>query len=98
MLDREKGNIDVTVFKESRMYTTLSFSAFKNHYQCFKMIYNHAIRYNIAGGEVAEEAQTSAYKKEELHEVRKKAIKTWVNTPTDERFTALHFSTYHGNI
>lgn len=22
----------------------------------------------------------------------------WVNTPTDERFTALHFSTYHGNI
>ena len=36
--------------------------------------------------------------KDELQDLRKKAIKTWVNTPTDERFTALHFSTYHGNI
>ena len=22
----------------------------------------------------------------------------WINTPTDERFTALHFATYHGNM
>lgn len=27
-----------------------------------------------------------------------KQLSTWVNMPTDERFTALHFSTYHGNI
>ena len=31
MLDQEKENIDVTKLKESRMYTALSFSAFKNH-------------------------------------------------------------------
>ena len=24
-------------------------------------------------------------------------MRDWVNTPTDEKFTALHFSTYHGN-
>ena len=24
-------------------------------------------------------------------------MRDWVNMPTDERFTALHFSTYHGN-
>ena len=31
MLNQEKGNIDVTLLKESRMYTALSFAAFKNH-------------------------------------------------------------------
>ena len=51
MLEKEKGVIDVTQLKESRMYTALSFAAFKNHSQCFKIIYKHGIKYNIAGGE-----------------------------------------------
>mmetsp|Transcript_6756 Transcript_6756/g.4875 ORF Transcript_6756/g.4875 Transcript_6756/m.4875 type:complete len:178 (+) Transcript_6756:655-1188(+) len=25
-------------------------------------------------------------------------IKDWVDTPTDEKFTAIHFATYHGNF
>lgn len=25
-------------------------------------------------------------------------IKDWVNQPTDEKFTAIHFATYHGNF
>ena len=29
---------------------------------------------------------------------RRTELATWVNMPTDEKFTALHFSTYHGNI
>jgi len=53
MLIQEKGKIDVTNLKESRLYTALSFSAFKNHTQCFKAIYKHAIEYNIAGGKAA---------------------------------------------
>ena len=28
----------------------------------------------------------------------KQALRDWVNQPTDERFTALHFATYHGNF
>ena len=28
---------------------------------------------------------------------KKRILSKWANTPTDEEFTALHFSTYHGN-
>ena len=66
MLDRERDNIDVTKLKESRMYTALSFSAFKNHQQCFKTVWNHAVRYNIAGGEQAMEKATTAVLKGEI--------------------------------
>jgi len=51
ILEQEKGQIDVTTLKESRLYSALSFAAFKNHQQCFKIIYTHALRYNIAGGD-----------------------------------------------
>ena len=98
MLDQEKENIDVTKLKESRMYTALSFSAFKNHQQCFKIIYDHAIKFNIAGGIEAQMAANTAVKKGEYMLQRRKAIQQWVNLPTDERFSALHFSTYHGNF
>jgi len=30
--------------------------------------------------------------------LRRRQVTLWVDTPTDERFTALHFATYHGNI
>ena len=43
------------------------------------------MKYNLASG--------SDFQKETTQ-----AIKNWVNAPTDEKFTALHFSTYHGNI
>ena len=51
ILNQEKERIDVTQLKESRMYTALSFASFKNHYHCFKIIYKHALKYNLAGGE-----------------------------------------------
>ena len=31
-------------------------------------------------------------------ENNKEALMEWVNEPTDEKFTALHFATYHGNF
>lgn len=74
MLGQEKGNIDVTKLKESRMYTALSFAAFKNHQQCFKTIYNHAIRYNIAGGEKILEEPISAVKHGEYTIQKRKQI------------------------
>lgn len=60
MLAQERERINVLAFKESRMYTALSFSAFKNHPQCFKAVYNHAVKYNIAGGEAARDAAKTA--------------------------------------
>ena len=69
----------MTALKESRMYTALSFSAFKNHPQCFKLVYNHAKMHNI-------------------EKFNRQALEDWVNTQTDEKFTALHFATYHGNF
>jgi len=98
MLEQEGEKIDVTQLKESRMYTALSFSAFKNHQQCFKIVLNHARKYNIAGGEAAEKAATTAVKQGEFTMRKRKDLSNWVNMPTDERFSALHFSTYHGNI
>ena len=74
MLQKEKGIIDVTQLKESRLYTALSFAAFKNHSQCFKIIYKHAIKYNIAGGEQAEMDANTAVKKGEYTMLRRKAV------------------------
>lgn len=98
MLNQEKDRVDVTQLKESRIYTALSFSAFKNHQKCFQVIYNHALRYNIAGGKAAEDAATTAVRQGEFMIQKRRQLAQWVNTPTDERFTALHFATYHGNI
>ena len=98
ILNQEKERIDVTQLKESRMYTALSFASFKNHYHCFKIIYKHALNYNLAGGEaIAGQECTTDAQKAQFKQKQAKAIRDWVNMPTDERFTALHFSTYHGN-
>ena len=72
----------MTKIKESRNYTALCYASFKNFARCFNAIYDHAVKYNLAEEKVARERQ----------------LKQWVNTPTDEQFTALHFASYHGNI
>jgi ankyrin repeat protein len=47
-------------------------------------MYEHAVKYNLS---------IIVDPKE-----RAEALKKWANTPTDERFTALHFASYHGNM
>ena len=37
-------------------------------------------------------------KEHNLDTLNRQALQNWVNTPTDEKFTALHFATYHGNF
>ena len=46
---------------ESRMYTALSFAAFKNHPKCFNLIYDHAMKYNLPGatGRLDDDADSS---------------------------------------
>ena len=33
-----------------------------------------------------------------IDKFNRQALEDWVNTQTDEKFTALHFATYHGNF
>ena len=48
-LARHKQGINVVGMVESRGYSLLAFSAFKHHTQCFKIVYEHGISYNIKG-------------------------------------------------
>lgn len=84
-LDSEGTKVDVMQLKEQRYFTALSLSAFKNHTQCFKVAYKHALKFNVStklNGSTADD----------------NSITQWVNAYTDEKFTALHFASYHGNF
>lgn len=81
ILETEGSALNVMMLQESRQYTVLAYAAFKNHPQCFKVLFNHAKKYNL------KQASGS----------NKLALSRWANKPTDEKFTCLHFATYHGN-
>lgn len=84
-LDQEGARVDVMQLKEQRYFTVLSLSAFKNHTQCFKACFRHALKFNaptVLNGSTAGDT----------------SISSWVNAYTDEKFTALHFASYHGNF
>lgn len=68
---------------DARKFTVLSFSCYKNNEECFMILYDHALAYNMGGIRSFEE--------------KEKLLRLWANQPTDEEFTALHFATYHGN-
>ena len=61
----------------------MAFSAFKNHKECLKVILRHAKEYNLP---------------KEASKYSEKRMADWINMKTDEDFTALHFSSYHGNL
>lgn len=82
-LDLMKHAVNVVGVVESRGYSLLAFAAFKHHTHCFVYIYKHALKYNLP-----------QYHPEEQLEM----LQSWANCPTDEQFTALHFSAYHGNM
>jgi hypothetical protein len=88
-LDREGSQVNVMALKEQRYFTALSLSAFKNHSQCFKVIYNHALKHNL-------NESNSTRLNNSL--VVGPSLASWVNQFTDEKFTALHFASYHGNF
>ena len=46
-LKEQRSAVDVVNISESRGYTALAFSAFKNHTTCFKAVLNHGLKYNI---------------------------------------------------
>ena len=71
--------------KDSRGFTVLTFSAYRNQTNCFKILFEYAWKYEIDAYEQA------------LPETQIKKMKDWVNHITDDNFTALHFATRHGN-
>jgi len=48
----------------------------------FKVVHSHVVDHNISHLSVQN---------------KRVALADWVNTTTDDEFTALHFGTYHGN-
>lgn len=83
----EGANLDVMNMTEARLYTPLAFAAFKDATACFKLIMKHALKHNLPNNPDC----TS-------QELKVKVVREWVDSPTDEKFTALHFATYHGNL
>ena len=61
----------------------MSFAAFKNFDKCFAVIMNHAKQFNLP-------SDVPNYAQQKLSQ--------WVDQPTDEDFTALHFASFHGNV
>ena len=72
--------------RDVKHFTPLSFAAYKNSEECLIQLFNHAIENNL-GIEGSEKPQDE----------KKQFLKTWVDAPTDEGFTCIHFATYHGN-
>jgi ankyrin repeat protein len=80
----EGGSINVIEMRDARKFTVLSYSCYKNHEECFMVLYDHALDKNLNGVRT--------------FEGKSKLLSDWANTLTDEEFTALHFATYHGNF
>jgi len=82
-LEEEKDSIDLINMKDAKQFTVLSFAAYKNAEDIFVLLFNHALHNNNMRISFTEKQQK---------------FKEWVDSQTDEGFTALHFATYHGNF
>ena len=71
--------------RDIKLFTVLSFAAYKNSEECLILLFNHAIENNLGDNSKLE------------YEQKKKLLAEWVNAQTDEGFTAIHFATYHGS-
>jgi palmitoyltransferase ZDHHC13/17 len=73
--------------RDAKLFTVLSFAAYKNQEDAFISLFNHALEYNLV--------HLSQFRS---FEEKKSYLTGWVNAQTDEGFTAIHFATYHGNF
>ena len=85
LLLNEGKKVNLLEMKDVKMFTVLAFASYKNTEECLTLLYTHALENNLR-----EEAGSTV-------EEKKKTLSLWVNAPTDEGFTAIHFGTYHGN-
>ena len=80
----------------------LAFAAYKNTEECFILLFNHALEFNLNYRGLYDESDKLSSDKNSKQfisfEEKKIKMTEWVNAQTDEGFTALHFATYHGNF
>ena len=70
--------------RDTRNYTVLTYAAYRNQTNCFKILFEYAWKY--------QNLNNSDYDDEKFKKFQK-----WVNTVTEDEFTALHFATRHAN-
>mmetsp|Transcript_43314 Transcript_43314/g.41720 ORF Transcript_43314/g.41720 Transcript_43314/m.41720 type:complete len:155 (+) Transcript_43314:442-906(+) len=87
MLATHQEEIQLLEMRDSKDFTVLSFAAYKNQEEAFINMFNHALEFNLG--------LLTHFK---TFEQKKDYLTRWVNYPTDEGFTAIHFATYHGNF
>lgn len=68
---------------DSRKFTVLTYSAYRNQTNCFKILFEYALKHGL------DEQNLSVSQVDKLQ--------NWVNLKTEDEFTALHFATRHGN-
>jgi len=68
---------------DSRNFSILTYSAYRNQTNCFKIIFEYIKRYGLD------------FKNEDASSHEK--LKDYVDSITDDQFTSLHFAAKHGN-
>ena len=69
--------------KDSRKFTLLTYAAYKNLTNCFKIIFEYVTKFNID--------------RRLPSNMKMLILRNWVNLKADDNFTALHFAAKHGN-
>lgn len=82
-LREKRGSLDLMRMVDSRGFTVLSYSAYRNQTNCFKILFEYAWR--------------MCHADEKHRESRLNVFKLWVDAYTHDQFTALHFATRHAN-
>jgi hypothetical protein len=83
-LKEKKSKLDIMSMVDSRGFTCLSYAAYRNQTNCFKILFEYAWRLSF----------NNEFKKDsKIH-----SFQSWVNVATEDKFTALHFATRHANF
>ena len=83
-LRERRCKLDILSMVDSRNFTVLSYAAYRNQTNCFKILFEYGWRL--------------CFPDESKRESRAALFQSWLNTPTEDQFTALHFATRHANL
>lgn len=83
-LRERRSRLDILSMVDSRNFTVLSYAAYRNQTNCFKILFEYGWRL--------------CFQDESKRESRVALFQSWINTPTEDQFTALHFATRHANL
>lgn len=84
LLQTSTEGMNIVEIVNDKQHTVLAQAAYKNSEEAFMFLYTHALNKNVSKNVTFSE--------------RRQIAQTWINRPTEEEFTALHFTVYHGNF